>query len=109
MNELSPTRLGIGIHPDVPERIYHDDPAPAPSASASILRTLYRQSAEHAREKHPRLNPRWQDSKSTDAKDAGTILARAAARDPGAAIRCSPSIAGAAKTPTSGMKCAPLV
>ena len=74
MNEISPTRLAPGIYANIPERLYHADPAPVPSASATILRELYRRSAEHAREKHPRLNPHWQDSKSTDAKDAGTIL-----------------------------------
>lgn len=74
MNEISPMRLAPGIHADISEEAYHADPAPEPSASASVLRTLYRLSPEHAREQHPRLNPAWEPGKSTDAKDAGTIL-----------------------------------
>lgn len=67
-------RLGIGIHANIPEAIYHADPAPEPSASASILKKLHRQSPEHAWQNHPRLNPAFEPSASTDAKDAGTIL-----------------------------------
>ena len=74
MNDASPLRLGPGIHAGIHEDEYHRDPAPEPSASASILRTLWRQSPEHAREKHPRLNPAWEPSASTDAQDAGKIL-----------------------------------
>ncbi len=74
MNASSPLRLPIGIHPGVPEAAYHADPAPEPSASASILRLLHRLSPEHARAQHPRLNPAWEPSDSTDAKNKGTIL-----------------------------------
>lgn len=66
--------LGIGIHPGIPEAVYHADPAEEPSASASILRTLYSASPEHAEHDHPRLNPAFVRSSGSEAKDAGTIL-----------------------------------
>lgn len=74
MNELAPPRLATGIHAGVPEDVYHADPAPEPSASASILKKLDRQSPEHARDAHPRLNPAWRHSAATEAMEVGTIL-----------------------------------
>lgn len=74
MNNISPIRLASGIHSNVPEATYHADPAIVPSASAGVLKTLSQQSPLHAWHKHPRLNPRWQDSPATDAMNAGTIL-----------------------------------
>lgn len=71
---MNSTRLDVGIHPNVPEAIYHSDPAVEISASASILRTLYNASPEHAWNDHPRLNPAAQHGPSTDAQATGTIL-----------------------------------
>lgn len=74
MNQLAPPRLGPGIYADVPERVYHSDPAIEISASASILRTLYTLSPEHAAAEHPRINPDFQPGESTDAQANGSIL-----------------------------------
>lgn len=69
-----PLRLGVGIHEGVTEKAYHADPAIAPSASASILKTLYSRSPEHARWDHPRLNPLFEHDEPTDFQIDGTIL-----------------------------------
>lgn len=74
MNDMIMPRLPPGIHRDVPEADYHADPAPEISASASILRKLDRQSPEHAREAHPRLNPAMPVRQPTEAQETGTIL-----------------------------------
>lgn len=49
--------LAAGIHPDIPAEVYHADPCPEPSLSASIGWTLISRSPAHAQEEHPRLNP----------------------------------------------------
>lgn len=46
-----------GVHFDMPEATYHADPAPQPSLSSSIARTLLDRSPLHAWTQHPRLNP----------------------------------------------------
>jgi hypothetical protein len=66
--------LPEGIHHGVSEAIYHADPCVAPSLSASIARTLLRQSPLHAWHAHPRLNTYPQDADASEASDAGTIL-----------------------------------
>lgn len=66
--------LDIGIHPDVPEARYHSDPCETPSASSSILKTLIDRSPLHAWWDHPRLNPDFEYSASTEAQGNGTIL-----------------------------------
>lgn len=45
-----------GIH-DLPAKVYHSDPCPAPSLSSSIATTLLERSPRHAWQAHPRLNP----------------------------------------------------
>lgn len=67
-------RLGIGIHEGISEKRYHADPAIGPSASASILKTLYNRSPAHARWDHPRLNPLFEADEPTDFQIDGTIL-----------------------------------
>ena len=74
VNALSPIRLPEGIHLNVPEAAYHADPAPTPSASAGVLKTLATRSPLHAWHKHPRLNPEYSGGGRSDAMDAGTIL-----------------------------------
>ena len=74
MNALAPLRLSEGIHPNVPEAVYHADPACEPSVSSGILRRIIDQSPMHARAAHPRLNSDWQDRVGTDAMNAGTVL-----------------------------------
>jgi PDDEXK-like domain of unknown function (DUF3799) len=66
--------LDVGIHAGVPEADYHADPCIEISASASILRTLLSESPMHAAYDHPRLNPAFQPSPSTEAQCKGTIL-----------------------------------
>ena len=46
-----------GLYPDMPESVYHADPAPAPSLSSSVAKTLLGASPLHAWAVHPRLNP----------------------------------------------------
>ena len=70
----APLRLPEGIHPNVPEGAYHADPAMDPSASSGILRKIYTASEDHARAAHPRLNPNYRETPSTEAMNRGTIL-----------------------------------
>lgn len=50
-------RIGeAGVYLDVPERIYHQDPLPSPSLSASVANVLIEESPGHAWHRHPRLN-----------------------------------------------------
>lgn len=60
-----------GFYSDVLEHDYHADPVCEPSASASILHTLYARSPLHAWHRHPRLNPGWRPGKSTPAQMFG--------------------------------------
>lgn len=60
--------LGAGFHPDVPEAVYHRDPAVEPSLSSSVARILLGRSALHARMAHPRLNPNWQDAEKAPGR-----------------------------------------
>lgn len=48
--------MQAGIH-TMPASVYHQDPAPAPSLSNSVLKTLLSKSPLHARLMHPRLTP----------------------------------------------------
>lgn len=59
-----------GIY-DLPEGIYHADPCPAPSLSASIARELLGSSPWHAWHAHPRLNPAYQ-ARASDRFDLGS-------------------------------------
>jgi hypothetical protein len=66
--EVDVNVLKPGVHLDVSETDYHADPAPAPSLSSSIARTLLDRSPLHAWTQHPRLNPAHepQDRKTFD-------------------------------------------
>lgn len=48
--------LVAGIH-TMPAEVYHADPSPEPSLSASLAKIIYGQSCLHAWLAHPRLNP----------------------------------------------------
>lgn len=63
-----------GIYPDIPEAIYHADPAPMPSLSSGVARMLISRSPMHAQHAHPRLNPDWEPSVSGDVQDEGGAL-----------------------------------
>lgn len=62
--------LTPGIYADVPEDVYHDDPA-EPSLSSSIAKLLIGKSPAHARAAHPKLNPNFKREES-DRFDIGT-------------------------------------
>ena len=47
--------LAPGVHHDVPEHVYHADPAPEPSLSCSIAQLLLTRSPAHAAVAHPRI------------------------------------------------------
>lgn len=49
--------LEPGMHFDVSERVYHGDPCPQPSLSASSGKALVNRSARAFQWKHPRLRP----------------------------------------------------
>lgn len=51
--------LGAGIH-DISADVYHSDPAPEPSLSASLVKVLVQDTPQHAWVKHPRLNPNFE-------------------------------------------------
>jgi hypothetical protein len=66
--------LQEGIYPNVPESVYHADPAPEPSLSSSIARMIVHRSPLHAWTAHPRLNPEWRPRTPRDAMDDGSAL-----------------------------------
>jgi hypothetical protein len=47
---------GPGFY-DMPAAVYHADPAPEPSLSSGVARTILACSPKHGWQKHPRLNP----------------------------------------------------
>jgi hypothetical protein len=50
--------MDAGLH-DLTASRYHSDPAPVPSLSSSVAKTLITQSPLHAMLQHPRLNPNY--------------------------------------------------
>lgn len=50
---------GPSVFDDMPANVYHSDPAPEPSMSSGIAKTLVTQSPLHAWHAHPRLNPNY--------------------------------------------------
>lgn len=53
------------------DEVYHADPCPVPSLSASIIKRLVEESPRHAWQDHPRLNPNFTPEKKP-AFDIGT-------------------------------------
>lgn len=64
--------LQPGIHDGIAEADYHADPAPEPSASASILKLLHARSPAHAWTAHPRLNPNQEHREPSSAMRFGS-------------------------------------
>lgn len=64
------TTLAPGFHADIPDSVYHKDPAPEPSLSSSMAKVILDQSPLHAWHQHPRLNapPEDADTEETEAK-----------------------------------------
>src|SRR5258708_2254328 len=52
-----------GIY-DLDDDDYHQDPAPEPSLSSSIVKLLDQQTPAHAYAAHPRLNPQFAEKRS---------------------------------------------
>lgn len=73
---LPPLRLTAGFHRDIPAPDYHADPAPEPSLSSTIAKTIIDQSALHAWYKHPRLSPPQEESDPTRPKEIGSAAHR---------------------------------
>ena len=53
-------RLDVGLYDNVTAAAYHADPALDPSLSSSIAKVLVDQTARHAWDRHPRLNPNYE-------------------------------------------------
>lgn len=64
--------LGPGIHFDISEEEYHNDPCGAPSLSVSIAQDLVLRSPAHAYLRHPLLG--GQRRKPTKEMDRGTLI-----------------------------------
>lgn len=62
---------GATIEWDMPEHVYHGDPAAHPSLSSTIAKSLVHETPLHAWTKHPRLNPFFEDEHK-DAFDLGS-------------------------------------
>lgn len=62
-----------GFYYDMPARDYHADPAPSPSLSSTIARTIIAKSLAHAHGEHPRLGARLK-KKQTDAMSRGSLV-----------------------------------
>lgn len=56
----------------VSEDLYHSDPLPTPSLSASLAKILLGKSPRHAWQAHPRLNPDWKAEEESKF-DFGTV------------------------------------
>jgi hypothetical protein len=61
-----------GLHPAISADAYHADPAPAPSLSSSIAKTILHQTPRHAWFEHPRLNPNF-EPKDDSKFDLGSV------------------------------------
>lgn len=75
MSGLIHTAPTPGLHPNIPHEIYHADPCPMPSLSASIAKRLIADSPLHAWNAHPRLG-NGEREESTTAQDNGTLIDR---------------------------------
>ena len=65
------TALAPGLHPGIPESVYHADPCERPSLTASIARLLVTASPLHAYDAHPRLGAAPHEE--TAAMSRGTL------------------------------------
>jgi len=58
--------LGAGLHPGIPDDVYHADPCEQASLSSSVARIMLDRSPLHARQAHPRLNTAWTLDETSD-------------------------------------------
>jgi hypothetical protein len=68
--------LEPGVHYDIPDTVYHSDPAPLPSLSASIARTILETCPARGAYNHPRLNPLSEPYEQTADMAEGSALHR---------------------------------
>lgn len=68
--------LKEGLHPGVPESVYHGDCAPEPSLSASVAKILLEKSPRHAHYAHPRLGPGLPPKSTDRPMDIGNAVHR---------------------------------
>lgn len=68
--------LDAGVHLNLPERVYHADPAPLPSLNSSVAKLLIDRTPAHAKDAHPRLNPEFEhdDDRKFDVGKAAHAL-----------------------------------
>jgi len=66
--------LYSGLYADVPQHIYHADPAFAPSLSSSLARVLLDNSPAHCYAQHPRLNPNYAPKESSRSMNTGSLV-----------------------------------
>lgn len=69
----APVRLDVGIHHNVPAAVYHADPAPRPSLSSGVARTIIAKSLAHAHAEHPRLGAK-PETVTTREMDTGLLV-----------------------------------
>lgn len=62
-----------GLYLEFPEKEYHADPCPEPSASRSVLKTIHERTPRHAWTVHPRLNPDYEE-KADSKFDLGAAV-----------------------------------
>jgi len=67
-------QLYSGLYSDVPQHIYHADPAFAPSLSSSLARVLLNHSPAHVFAQHPRLNPNYAPKESSRSMNTGSLV-----------------------------------
>lgn len=59
-----------GLYPDIDEEVYHADPCPEPSLSASLAKTIITESPLHAFYQHPRLGKGAEETEQEDEAEA---------------------------------------
>lgn len=69
----APLRLDVGLHHNIKAVDYHADPAPSPSLSSGVARTILGKSLAHAFAEHPRLGGSVRKI-ATAAMDTGSLV-----------------------------------
>ena len=66
------TTLDVGLHFNVTSARYHADPAPAPSLSSGVARTILAKSLADAYHEHPKLGGKKKEA--TEAMGTGSLV-----------------------------------
>jgi|GEM_PF-942401 len=67
-------RLHSGLYANVPQHLYHADPAFAASLSSSLGRVLLNDSPAHVYAQHPRLSPNYAPKESSRSMNTGSLV-----------------------------------